>query len=337
MNIQQASLVQLITSLEPKERTRHFCTDSSVSLFRGNDGVNAFLASGGVSNSGELVKFVFRHLAAGYPRIAAPAAFDLRPGCTAIQVPNREAPGFLFGRNYDFEPHTMLILQVEPEDGYRSVSSVDTTFITKAFGRAGALLPAALIKKLGLYLPVDGMNEKGLAISVNMIADDAVIQQDRGLPRQIVVTAVRTLLDKAATVEEAVRILESCDMRSWPGFLCHLAIADAAGHCVAAEYIDDELIIIETPVVTNFYMKEGPKYGIGTEQSRIRYDWLTTQLKETPELSPLELRNALHGVAKSNFPDDFHTTEWSIVYDQRNLTATYYRREAYDRAYRIRL
>ena len=327
----------IVRILSPKKRTVKINECSSVSLNTGNDGVAEMLASGGIGTSQELVSFVLKHFGTGYRHIKTPDVFTFEPGCTAVQAPKKDGRGYLFGRNYDFEPHTMLILKNEPDDGYNSVSSVDTTFITQNFGKAGRLLPASVIKALGLYLPVDGMNEKGLCISVNMIFDDVIIEQDRGLPRQIVVTAVRTLLDRAADVEQAVHILESCDMRSWKGFFCHMAIADARGRCIAAEYIDNELHIVGSPVVTNFYLQEGPKYGIGTEQSHVRYDRLMEHLKERPELTADELRDELACTAKSQFPDDFHTTEWSVVYDQKNLTATYYRREDYDHPWRIML
>ena len=320
--------------LSPRERTAKINEHSSVALFRGNDGVNEMLRSGGIGTSQELVKFVMTHFGRGYRNVRMPD-LDMKTGCTAVQVPRSDGRGYLFGRNYDFEPHTMLILKTIPDDGYKSLSTVDTTFITQNFGKAGSLLPASVIKALAMYLPVDGMNEKGLCLSVNMVADDVIISQDRGLPQQIIVTAVRTLLDKAATVDEAVRILEGCDMRSWKGFFCHLAIADAGGKCVAAEYIDDKLEIIESPVVTNFYLKKGPKYGIGTEQSMIRYKKLVAHLADKPAYTREELRDEMAGVAKSNFPDDFHTTEWSIVYDQKDLTATYYRREDYENPWKV--
>ena len=97
----------------------------------------------------------------------------------------------------------------------------------------------------------------------------------------------------------------------------------------------DKLVINESPVVTNFYLEKGPKYGIGTEQSHIRYEKVMAHLAERSEMSADELRDELAGVAKSNFPDDFHTTEWSIVYDQKSLTATYYRREDYDHPWMV--
>lgn len=335
--VQKMQTKETVRQLFPSDTIQRLNAHTSVTRFRGNDGINELLASGGVSSSGELVKFIARHLLGGYRRLPSPAVFDFAPGCTAIHVPNRAGSGWLFGRGYDFLPHDLMILKLEPEDGYASINSVDTTMITDALGKLGKWVPPELIKKFALYLPVDGLNEKGLAISVNMIDDDVIVNQSTGKTNHIIVTLIRTILDKAANVEETVTILKNSDLHTWKGFFFHLAIADAAGRCVAAEYIHDELAIVESPIITNFYLQAGPKYGIGTEQSHIRYDRLTAHRKDHPALTPAELRDELKSVAKSNFPDDFHTTEWSVVYDQQALTATYYRREHYTRAYQISL
>ena len=327
-----------VKKITPKKKFQFVNDYTSYVLNDGNDGVNEFLAQGGAGTSKEIVSFVLKHLVSGYKDVPVPKEFDIRPGCTAIQRKRVEGEGYRFGRSYDFEPHKMMIIKNEPENGYKSVSSIDTYFITGAFGKAGSAMPMWLIKKFGLYVPVDGMNEKGLAMSVNMISDDAVIEQDTGKTRQIIVSAVRTILDLAATTDEALEILKNTDMRSWPGFLCHLAIADANGHMVVVEYIDNEIFIKETPVVTNFYMKEDhPKFGVGTEQSHIRYDNVMAHFSEKGEYSHDEMKEELRGVAKSNFPDDFHTTEWSIIYDQKKLTATYYRREDFENGFQISL
>jgi len=321
--------------LVPTKRIQKFDKNSSYVLFKGDDGLNQFIKSGGAGDSKTLVKFVLKHLC-GYKNVPIPPDFEIKPGCTAIQVQTQEG-SYLFGRNYDFDPHTMMIIKNEPKNGYRSLSSVDTTFITRAFGKIGKTVPLKLIEKFAMYVPVDGMNEKGLCLSINVICDDVVVNQERGKVKQIIVSAARMLLDRAANVDEAINLLNNCDMHSWKGFFCHMAIADATGKMVAAEYIDDELIIIPTKVMTNFYLKEGPKYGIGTEQSRIRYDRIMKHLSENNIYTPDMLKIELAGVAKSNFPDDTHTTEWSIVYDQKNLTATYYRREDYEHPFLIKL
>lgn len=130
-----------------------------------------------------------------------------------------------------------------------------------------------------LYAPLDGMNEAGLAVSVNMIQDSATIEQDTGKPDITTTTAIRLLLDQAGDVDEALNLLKQYDLHASMGMMNHFAIADAAGRSVAVEYIDNEMIVIDTPALTNFYLAEGEKNGIGTQQSHERYDILMERLK----------------------------------------------------------
>ncbi len=59
------------------------------------------------------------------------------------------------------------------------------------------------------------MNEKGLAVSVNMIQDSEDINQDTAKPDITTTTAIRLLLDKAADVEEALKLLRMHPMKRW--------------------------------------------------------------------------------------------------------------------------
>ena len=101
------------------------------------------------------------------------------------------------------------------------------------------------------FAPMDGMNEKGLCVAVLMIQDSTAFAQDTGKPDLTTTTAVRLLLDKAADVDEALTLLEQYDLHASAGMMVHFALADAAGHSVVVEYIDNEMVITETPVVTN--------------------------------------------------------------------------------------
>lgn len=112
-------------------------------------------------------------------------------------------------------------------------------------------------------------DSKGLCVAVLMIQDRPGFQQDTGKPDLTTTTAVRLLLDKAADVEEAVDLLSQYDMHASAGMMVHFALADASGHSVVVEYIDNEMAVTETPVVTNYYLSPGEKYGIGTEESMI--------------------------------------------------------------------
>ncbi len=90
--------------------------------------------------------------------------------------------------------------------------------------------------------------------------------------------------------------------------------------------------VVETPVVTNFYLAEGEKHGIGTAQSHERYNILMSTLNEKNTMDMNDVRDALSSVSKKNF-GEFESTEWSIVFDQSTGEVHYYHRENYDKRY----
>ncbi len=193
-----------------------------------------------------------------------------------------------------------------------------------------------MLTTAAIYAPLDGMNEKGLCVSVNMIEDGDTIRQETEKTDVTTTTAIRLLLDRAATVEEALSLLEQYDLHSSMSFMVHFAIADASGRSVAVEYVDNGMVVIETPVLTNFYLAEGEKHGVGTGQSHARFEILTEALEQNQAMTAEQVRDALEDVSRGEF-GEFESTEWSVVYDQTELTATYYHRENYPEAYRFSL
>lgn len=183
----------------------------------------------------------------------------------------------------------------------------------------------------GLYAPLDGINEMGLAVSVNMIQDNDTIEQNTDKPDLTTTTAVR-LLDKAANVEEAIALLNNYDLHASFGYMVHFAIADREGGSVVVEYVNNEMFVTETPVVTNFYLSEGEKNGIGTRQSHERYEILMERLNESGTIDMDALCDAMDSVSKDNF-GEFESTEWSIVMNQFTGEVRYYHRENYDTVY----
>lgn len=178
------------------------------------------------------------------------------------------------------------------------------------------------------------MNEEGFAVSVNMIEDANTIEQNTEKPDITTTTAIRLLLDQAANVQEALDLLGQYDFHTSMGMMVHLALADAAGNSAVVEYVDNEMVVTNTPVVTNFYLAEGAKHGIGSAQSHTRYDILNQTLAERQTMTAAELRDALDSVSKDNF-GEFESTEWSIVMNQETRELTYYHRENYENEYTI--
>ena len=105
-----------------------------------------------------------------------------------------------------------------------------------------------------------------------------------------------------------------------------------SGRSVVVEYIGNEMVVTDTPVVTNFYLAEGEKHGIGTEQSHERYEILMSLLDKTERMDMAGVRDALDRVSKDNF-GEFESTEWSIVFNQADGKAVCYHRENYGKGY----
>ena len=298
--------------------------------FEGNDGFEEFLSQGGASSDSEVVGYLSEHFLSGMDLSFTGDSF----GCSTIAVSSPDGEP-LFGRNFDWNQCEAMVVISYPENGYASISTVNMDFIKQGAGNgvAGMALNLDTVRTLAaLYAPLDGMNEAGLAVSVNMIQDGEKIAQDTEKPDITTTTAIRLLLNKAADVEEALKLLDQYDMHSSMGMMVHFALADRNGRSVVVEYVDSEMIITETPVVTNFYFAKGEKEGIGTEQSHERYDILMQALEEQETMDMQEVADALNSVSKGNFTDSL-STEWSIVFNLDTGAAHYYHRENYKNRY----
>ena len=303
--------------------------------YNGDYGFDGFIDQGGASSDGEVITYLADNLLSGLN------LGDLLGGvfgCSTIAVQSPEGDA-LFGRNFDWNTCEAMVVEAHPDNRYASLSTVNMDFITQNVGggMVGMALSLDEVRTLAaLYAPLDGMNEAGLAVSVNMIQDSAAIEQNTDKPDVTTTTAIRLLLDRAGSVDEALELLGQYDLHGSMGMMIHFAIADSTGRSVAVEYVDNEMIVTEIPVLTNFYLAEGEKQGIGTEQSHERYNILLNQLEETPQMGMEDVRDALDSVSKDNF-GEFESTEWSIVMNLSAGEARYYHRENYEQDYTFRL
>ena len=292
----------------------------------GDDGFEAFLAQGGASSDADVTQFLASRL------LADAAVNGSSFGCSTLTVSSPDGHQ-LFGRNFDWQTCNALVVTSKPSQGYSSISTVNLGFISQAGGSLNQMLEQNDIRVLAaLYAPLDGMNEKGLAVSVNMIQDSASINQNTEKSDLTTTTAVRLLLNKAASVDEALDLLRQYDLHASMGMMIHFALADTTGKGVVVEYINNEMVVTETPVVTNFYLAEGTKHGIGTQQSHERYNILTQTLADHPTMTMEDVRDAMDSVSKDDF-NEFESTEWSAVFDLNTGTAHYYHRENYENRY----
>ncbi len=311
----------MIREISPKTVTlaangTHTLTLATLS---GDCGFDAFLARGGASSVEEILHFI-RELTAsnGEFRMEEPHF-----GCSTMQVKGKN--GYLFGRNFDWEDCNTLILESHPANGYASLTSVDTDFFVTPDGgfTHEQLLTAAY------YAPLDGINRKGLCVAVNLLPDGEKIDQHTGKKNLTTTTALRLVLDKAATAEEAVALLREYDLHTSGTMRIHYMIADAEGHSLCLEFIDGVMSVVETSVMCNHYLTPGPYFGQARSNSIERQDKLAAALAKGESMTLTEVSEAMASVR--------HGTQWSIIYDQTELTAELRHRLDFNNPYRLSL
>lgn len=298
--------------------------------YEGDYGFDEFLQQGAQSD-GELVEFVTKRLLKGIPlEFSIP---DL--GCSTFSAQTADGDQ-IFGRNFDLTYSPALFVKTEPDNGYRSWSTVNLAFL--GFGEEK--LPETLMQKVitlaAPYAPLDGINEAGLTIAVLRIADEPT-HQDQGKMDITTTTAVRLVLDKAATVEEAVELLNQYDMHSSAGSCYHFQIADASGASAVVEYVDDEFVVLPAEqnyqMATNFLLSP-QKYNFGTGQDR--YEILKNTLDAcggvlADEQAGMDLLQAVSSDWHKSESGRINATQWSIVFNNTDRTASVITGRQYDK------
>ena len=183
------------------------------------------------------------------------------------------------------------------------------------------------------FICLDGMNEKGVSIAV-LTLDSEPVNQSTGKQKIFTTLAIRLVLDRAATTQEAVDLLNSYDMFATSGRDYHFFVVDASGDGRVLEYDPEQegrpLRWTAMQAITNFYgcytylVKPNQRngiYGHGKE----RYDAIMDVLaiRDPDGNIPADTAwRALQASAQDPNPVDVTSnTQWSLVYDDTALTA----------------
>lgn len=325
-----AEIIKAANSIKKLENGLYFME------FIGDYGFDDFLKKGGADSDGAVADYLTGFLSRGFYGSGSKLRAD-GFGCSTICTQDKNGTYF-FGRNYDWEECRAMIVHTKPKNGYESVSTCCIDFL--GFGEKyvpDGSMTQRVQSIAAIYVPLDGMNAEGLTVADLMAGDDAQTHQNRGKTALTTTTAIRLLLDKAANVEEAVALLKQYDMNSSIGAAHHLAIADDEGNSVVVEYINDEMIVTEAKIVTNHYLSDCEKKGVGSEQSHLRYDTLAAH---SGKAGAGEIRRLLESVAQKNYPqekDKREKTMWSIVYCPEKRYADFCFAENFEHSYRLLL
>ncbi|MBR4759454.1 MAG: linear amide C-N hydrolase [Lachnospiraceae bacterium] len=242
-----------------------------------------------------------------------PTSSDRNYGCSCFTTKDSDG-NTLYARNYDEDNTGSLVLRNYPEDGYASIGIVDLYHLNLGPScdyamdspEADSLLMAT---PFGIC---DGMNEKGLAVSV-LSLDDPIVVNDSAKGDLLLYACPRVLLDKCANVDEAVAFLSEYDMYSpSPRHSYHLFIGDNTGKSVIVEWIDGQMHVVDGNMVANFIL-----YGV---EDTLPYDYdhryltMQNQLKEHPAYTIPEAMDLLSMLKQLGY------SRWSAIYNLDTLS-----------------
>ena len=261
----------------------------------------------GIDDERSLLKFICDEMYFGYQVDANLEKY----ACSAF-VTKTPDEKYLGGRSFGLGGTDTLCVYTHPSDGYASISTVSTDMLnvgadnayptTSLEGRA-ALLAAP-------YIAVDGMNEKGLFTALLDLSMGET-HMETGNRDLTVTMAVRLLIDRAATVDEAIELLRNYDIHTGHGWTQHLFVGDASGDGAVIEWHKGQMKVVKSPICTNFRLSSKMAQDDPTGMCE-RFDILHDALEKHPENTPGDAMDMLEAV-KQEYDNNIHT-EWSIVY-----------------------
>lgn len=223
----------------------------------------------------------------------------------------------IYGRNYDwfYDDMSTFRLHRQPTQGkYES------------WGVAAGLIKESEIdfsyNKKYEYLPfitLDGFNKKGFACNINILPKKdnrrTTTEFGTGPIRISALSLVRRLLDEAATVDEAIDLIENrYTIVTSPGGETHWMLCDRT-KCVVVELEDSGLQVIDSQIMTNFYLDPIPTpeddrlYPEGVE----RYNLLASgidSVQTSQDMADLMQRARYFQVYESLYADNPWETGW---------------------------
>ena len=298
--------------------------------YKGDDGFDGLMAKGGIAKADELAGYAIEFLSKGHykPEISTSKQAY---GCSALTV-NTPEGDILMGRNFDFPSAIGVIMHCIPDKGYETITTFNVEFYNFGENYKPEGFKNQYMALTGLFVALDGINEKGLAIADLMAGDTVQTHQNTSKPDLTTTAAIPYMLKNAATVDEALKLLEGIDMHSDIGSAHHYAMADATGKRVVVEYVDSKMVVVESPAVANLYLCE-QKLNAGLEPGDKRYDMLCERYAENSGVMNMEqLTNAIASVSQPQ-REGFLGTAWTMVMNLKHPSVTYYSQRHYNKPF----
>ncbi|MDE7264526.1 MAG: linear amide C-N hydrolase [Anaeroplasmataceae bacterium] len=230
----------------------------------------------GASSDSELISYITSHITKG---LIPMKISESEIACSAFTA-ELENGDRVFGRNYDFDKTNTCIVKTNPSHGYKSISTIDLQFLGLSTDKDVTGLMNRITALAAPFVPLDGMNEKGVSCAIFMSyqGDEKTVATDQKTDKPDITstTMLRLILDYAATVEEAVSLVEKYDLHDSAQTSYHYMVADATGKSAILEWVNgtdktDNDGTARKLVVT--YNDQDDH--IGQREAEASYQWIT--------------------------------------------------------------
>lgn len=289
----------------------------------------------GVSNIADLCSYVQKYYGARKNDI------KMKTGgraCTTFNAFN-ENGDHLLARNFDYKDCPAIVVWTSPKKGYKSIGITEPNVMLYGWKMGEAENKNRLLA--APYTCMDGINEKGLAIAVLELKTKAT-KQETGRKPIITTVMIRAILDKCATVEEAVEMFNKFDMHDSLFCCYHYQITDANGKSVIIEYIDNKMNVLypedELQYAFNFYAT--PNTPIAKGFGYTREKWLKEEFAETGKTMTEERAMKILEKCKLYYKHKrgyMITSLWSAVYNCNKKTVLLCTGMDYSKKYELTL
>lgn len=302
--------------------------------YKGDDGFDGLMAQGGIAKADQLAGYAIEFLSKGHykPEISTSKQAY---GCSALTVSTPDGD-ILMGRNFDFPSAIGVVMHCIPDKGYETITTFNVEFYNFGQDYKPEGFKNQYMALTGLFVALDGINEKGFAIADLMAGDNVETHQNTSKPDLTTTAAIPYMLKNAANVDEALKLLEGIDMHSDIGSAHHYAMADATGKRVVVEYVDNKMVVVESPAVANHYLCQ-QKLNAGLDEGDNRYTTLCERFAETNGVMNQEqLTDAIASVSQPE-REGFLGTAWTMVMDLKHPSITYYSHRHFNKPFTFKM
>ena len=289
----------------------------------------------GITTEQDLLSFINQEMYFGY---GIDANID-KYACSGF-ISKTDGGKYLTGRSFGLGGTDKLAVYSTPKDGYASLSmvSLDMLGIGGEYGPQALSTYGRIAMLAAPYIPMDGVNEKGVFAAL-MDLETVEIHDDTDRPELLVTLAVRLILDRAGSVDEAVELLRQYDIHTGHGWSQHIFITDATGDAAVVEWERKTVFgernksimhVTRSKMCTNFplYKYEGNSDGVCE-----RFDAMKNALEGKSEINHEYAMDILEQVYQYISPTVF--TDWSVIYYQTDFSMDVATNKDFDTVYHL--